>query len=269
MAPFLGAHGFRVYCPDQPAFGLTEGFEDVYKPGPVGHVDFLEDFVNALCIEKFHLAGNSMGCINTVNYVVAHPERVISFALIAGFIGDLAPIGEILALDKRPLSERPSSNSFDGTPESMRAMMEAIIYRNEAISDDLIEMRTRAALRYAEAYKRHVAGGMRGDQVDALDAVRLSTKGRLDKLLLPAIYLYGQDDVLLPVEMGYPQEDALPKVQFFYPPECGHQGQTDQPEMFNQVFLEFFRDGKVSRKTADWAGVSKRRAELKDLVGQS
>jgi len=39
--------------------------------------------------------------------------------------------------------------------------------------------------------------------------------------------------------------------------------------MFNQVFLEFFRDGKVSGETADWAGVSKRRPELTHLVEQS
>jgi 2-hydroxy-6-oxonona-2,4-dienedioate hydrolase len=36
--------------------------------------------------------------------------------------------------------------------------------------------------------------------------------------------------------------------------------------MFNQVFLEFFRDGKVTRKTAEWAGVSTRRAEIDTLV---
>jgi hypothetical protein len=34
------------------------------------------------------------------------------------------------------------------------------------------------------------------------------------------------------------------------------------------VFLEFFRDGKVSREAADLAGVSKRRPELPDLVAQ-
>jgi hypothetical protein len=38
--------------------------------------------------------------------------------------------------------------------------------------------------------------------------------------------------------------------------------------MFNQVFLEFFRDGKVSRKTADWAGVSGNRPEIASLVEQ-
>jgi hypothetical protein len=70
------------------------------------------------------------------------------------------------------------------------------------------------------------------------------------------------------VENGFGIEHYLPDVQFFYPDECGHQGQTDQPEMFNQVFLEFFRDGRVARKTADWAGVSGRRPESASLVEQ-
>jgi 2-hydroxy-6-oxonona-2,4-dienedioate hydrolase len=58
-------------------------------------------------------------------------------------------------------------------------------------------------------------------------------------------------------------------VQFFYPEECGHQGQTDRPDLFNPVFLEFFSGGQVSRKTADAAGVSKLRPELPHLVAQA
>ena len=38
--------------------------------------------------------------------------------------------------------------------------------------------------------------------------------------------------------------------------------------MFNQAFHELFRDGKVSRATADWAGVSDRRPENPNLVEQ-
>src|SRR5439155_19017235 len=59
MAPFLGANGFRVYCPDFPGFGLTEQYENVYLPDLSGHVDFLHDFVTTLCIDCFHIAGNS------------------------------------------------------------------------------------------------------------------------------------------------------------------------------------------------------------------
>jgi 2-hydroxy-6-oxonona-2,4-dienedioate hydrolase len=88
----------------------------------------------------------------------------------------------------------------------------------------------------------------------------------MDTTDIPGIYLYGRQDVLGPVENAYNQEDTLPNIQLLYPDECGHQGQTDQPNMFNQVFWEFFRDGKVSRKTADWAGISQRRPEIPSIV---
>jgi hypothetical protein len=55
-------------------------------------------------------------------------------------------------------------------------------------------------------------------------------------------------------------------VQFFYPANTGHQAQTDSPELINQLFLEFFRDGKVSWETAQAAGISTRRPPLPDRV---
>ncbi|WP_412516410.1 alpha/beta hydrolase [Actinomadura madurae] len=264
MAPFLGAHGFRVYCPDQPAFGLTEDPQGYYEPGRAGHVDFLHDFTTALGLDRFHLAGNSMGCLNTVNYVVAHPQRVISYALIGGRIGDLVGDDEEQELRERLDHVIPDIRVFDGTKDSMRTMLEKIIYRAESISDELLEMRTRAANNKREEYARHTVKTFQ--PLTGVDVARFPTKGRLDKLPIPAIYLYGRQDVIFPVELGYLQEERLPNVQFFFPDECGHQGQTDQPDMFNQVFLEFFRDGKVSRKTADWAGVSKNRPEMPEYV---
>jgi pimeloyl-ACP methyl ester carboxylesterase len=134
-------------------------------------------------------------------------------------------------------------------------------------------MRVKAANVHREAHAALWPSIMEfGGQVPFRDpnvAARLSTRGRFDALTIPGIYLYGKQDVLSPVENGYEQEDRLPNVQFFYPDETGHQGQTDQPELFNQVFLEFFRDGRVSRQTADRAGVSKRRLEQSHLVAQA
>lgn len=265
MAPFLGENGFRVYCPDMPAFGLSDTAREYWPAGVHSHVDFIQEFVTALGLDKFHLAGNSMGCMNTTNYVVAHPERVLSFVLIAGDVGDVVPAG------KKPPAKVELTH-YDGTREGMRRMMSAIIYRTEAVSDDVIEMRYQAGQRHFEAHKAFFPSILQYSRTipwkDPNIAARLSTKGRLDKLTIPGIYLYGMDDVLTPVEWGYEQERALPNVQFFYPEECGHQGQTDRPDLFNPVFLEFFRDGTVSRRTADAAGVSKHRPENPDLVSQ-
>jgi 2-hydroxy-6-oxonona-2,4-dienedioate hydrolase len=204
-----------------------------------------------------------MGCMNTANYVVAHPDRILSYILIAGDLGDVLPPG------LRPPAQSQLTR-WDGTADGMRTMMTAIIYRNEAISDDLISMRTMSATSHADAHAHYWPSLLQFGRIvpweDENLAARMSTKGRLDRMTLPALYLYGQQDVLTPVEWAYEQEKVLPNLPFFYPDECGHQGQTDQPDMFNQVFLEFFRDGKVTRKTAEWAGVSTRRAEIDTLV---
>jgi pimeloyl-ACP methyl ester carboxylesterase len=263
MAPFLGANGFRVYCPDQPGFGLADTREEFWpRLNTLSHSDFVHEFANALGLDKFFLAGNSMGADNTIQYVMDHPERVIRFILIA-----TAAVGDNVDESKRVPSKLTNRAQFEGTPESMRALIEPIIYRKVALDADLLEMRTRAANRQKESNDALRAGRALLREDPNLRQ-RWSTKDRLSTMTIPGIYLYGKDDVLAPVENGYMQEDTLPNIQLFYPDECGHQGQTDQPDMFNQVFLEFFRDGKVSRKTADWAGVSKRRPELGSLVEQ-
>ena len=263
MAPFLGANGFRVYCPDRPGFGLADTREEFWpKQGLFSTVEFINDLADALCLDRFHIGGNSQGAQSASYYLVAHPERVISFALIAtGGFND--------AMDIDPSKRVPGTASiagFDGSEKSMRDMMEGIIYRKTAISDDLITMRVSQSVAQKESFDTQ-----RAFMSSALNHPKfghmMNLKGKLDVTDIPGIYLYGRQDVLGPVENAYNQEDVIPNIQFFYPDECGHQGQTDQPEMFNQVFLEFFRDGKVSRATADWAGVSKRRAEIPGLIG--
>lgn len=261
MAPFLGAHGFRVYCPDMPGFGLTEDPLGHYTYGPGAFVDFLHEFVNAVALDEFHLGGNSMGCQNTVYYTVAHPERVRSFALIAGGIGDLVPREEMLNLSRGKRDEAASakrvSGGFDGTDEHMRQILERLAFDPSHVDDELVQMRAHAArLRkdhYAPQMKRFL------DEGDPLVNIRVRTRDRFDRLTIPGIYLWGLEDVMYVPEAAHLQEDALPNVQFFYPERTGHQGQTDRPELHNQVFLEFFRDGKVSWETAQEAGVSRRR----------
>ena len=262
MAPFLGANGFRVYCPDMPGFGLCDLRPDHWITDyQIGCVRFLRQFADALNLDRFHLAGNSKGCGDAAAFLITHADRVESFVFIAGNVGDLVELPAELR------GARPPFGPFDGTEISMRQMLEYITLNSSRVTEDVVAMRTKAANRNAEPYKAWFSSreAVLGDP-DL--AQMISTKHRLPHLTIPGLYLYGRQDILARVEYGYLQEEALPNVQFFYPDNCGHQGQTDQPDMFNQVFLEFFLEGRVSRATADWAGVSTNRSELAHLVEQ-
>jgi pimeloyl-ACP methyl ester carboxylesterase len=264
MMPFLAEHGFRVYAPDRPGFGLADTRPEYWPTrGFMSWARFVGDFADALCLDEFFLSGNSNGAQTAVYYAINHPERIIRMPLIAtgGF-------SQNMGIDPAKLQKPVTIPPFDGTEESMETLMNSIIYRKAAVSQDLLAMRTmsgniqKESLGAAQRFMREHADDPNYRQ-------QINLKGRLDRLTIPIIYLFGNQDTFAVTENGYLQEEALPNFQFFYLDECGHQAQTDQPDLVNQIYLEFIRDGVVSRKTADAAGVSKRRPEHQHLVAQA
>ena len=261
MMPFLARNGFRVYAPDRPGFGLADTRPEYWPTrGFMSWAQFVKDFADALCLDEFFLSGNSNGAQTAAYFAINYPERVIRMPLIAtgGF-------SQNMGIDPTRLAKSITLPRFDGTEESMQELMNSIIYRKEAISSDLLKMRTMSgnhqkdSLNAAQTFMREHASDPNYQQ-------QMNLRGRLDKLTIPMIYIFGKNDTFAVTENAYLQEEVLPNIQFFYPDECGHQAQTDQPDLVNQVFLEFIRDGKVSRKTADAAGVSPRRPEHPHLV---
>lgn len=261
MMPALAEAGFRIYAPDRPGFGLADPRPEHHPVrGHMSWVEFVKDFADALGLETFQIAGNSQGAQCAAYFTVNYPERIERLAMIAtsGF-NDAFDI---------PEEQRASGMGFPawkGTKESMREMMTAIIHRGEAVTEEVLDMRTAAATMQRESFTAAMRWNRKALE-DPNTNQLLRLKGRLDKLTIPMIYLYGRQDVLGPVENAFLQEDQMPNVQVFFPDDCGHQGQTDQPEMFNQVFKEFFTSGTVTPETAEWAGVSERRKVLDSIV---
>ncbi len=264
IAPFLGSMGFRVYCPDLPGFGLTNVAGHGQSFGRAGHLRILDEFADALCLDRFHLGGTWTGSDTAAGYTTRHPDRVVSLALMAGPIGDILTPQQLRAADSRPPGQALQLPRFDGTAPSMRAVMTAISADPASITDALVDMRTAAANRQSAAFAHHQAAVLADS--DGNVAASLSIKGRFDALTTPAICVWGRADSLAPIEAGYLLEDRLPNVRFYYPDAVGHQGHNERPDIFHPLLLEFFRDATVGRDTAELAGVSRRRGAPQDQV---
>lgn len=81
--PLFARHlkGFHLVIPDIPGFGESSQVPtDSYSfESQIGRID---RFTEVLHLDKFHMAGNSMGGAFTAAYGAKHPEKVLTLALL-------------------------------------------------------------------------------------------------------------------------------------------------------------------------------------------
>ena len=255
MIPGLAKAGFRVYAPCRPGFGLSD-LRKEYWPhyGTFSWVEFVNDFANAVCLDRFHLSGNSQGASVAAQYIVDHPERVISYALVASgsLMAQLGLDDDGKAKERFPAAYSPLP--WDGTKETLGKNLWNVAYDKSWVSDDMVEMRFRMAEKQMPSMR--VANEFNANIMENPSyAQRLRLVGRLDQLDIPAIFMWGKNDVVASVQAAYEQAKVLKNVKFYTPENCSHVGQNDRPDLFNKVFAEFFKNGKLSPDLEKEAGV--------------
>jgi pimeloyl-ACP methyl ester carboxylesterase len=82
----LAQAGFHASAPDLPGYGQSTGYA-VAAYALEKQVALLDKFMKARGVERFHLAGNSMGGAIAAMYVNQHPKNVMSLAFIGGPLG--------------------------------------------------------------------------------------------------------------------------------------------------------------------------------------
>ena len=235
LAERLQAH-MRVIAPDQVGgFGWT----DPNAPTPHGQanrVTHLEDFVDALCVDKMHLVGNSQGAWVAARYAVAHPERVASMTLIGS-----GTLGKSMGLPFPMSAGMAALLGFDGSREAMRKMMLALVTDPANITEELIDERLASATRpgAVESMQRFAAGNKYLENDPSMVGV-FSLRESLPAVtkVIPTTVIWGEADSFVLPEMGRKLETLLPDARFFYIPGAGHQTQTDAPDEVARLVRE-------------------------------
>jgi pimeloyl-ACP methyl ester carboxylesterase len=239
MGPLLERLGtdFRVIAPDSVGgFGLT----DPYAPVPYGlmsRVAHTADFIDALCLPKVVLIGNSQGAWAAAQYAILHPDRVEKIILISSLT-----IANSLQIKQRPTEALKALNDYDGTREGMRRILQALIIDPKRITDKLIDERQAAATRPGalEAFRAFGRNSaiLRDNPVYALQNDMNTSLPTLTKAI-PTIFIWGDSDTFALPETGREIEKRLPDAKFFWVPGAGHQVQTDKPDEATKIIRAF------------------------------
>ncbi|TMG53883.1 MAG: alpha/beta fold hydrolase [Chloroflexi bacterium] len=206
MAP-LAATGRRVIALDLPGFGESERPKRVryFGPDEAFYPAFVLAAMEALGIERAHVAGNSMGGAVAFMTAVTAPPRVSSLVLVApGGLGrDVAFFLRACALPGFGLLAQAIRYGEPSFPEFVRALAAGVGIRG-----------VRRSVRDAWISRAPQYGG-------------------------PALIVWGREDRVLPVAHLDELRDVLARAEVHVIERCGHIAMAERPEEFLRVTLPF------------------------------
>jgi pimeloyl-ACP methyl ester carboxylesterase len=212
----------RLIAPDLPGYGASPGRgAKVTMPEFAGAIVELAD---RLGLERFAVAGLSMGGLVTMELGLRHPDRVAGVALVAT---TAAPVTPDEADDRRALADRVERDGIlDLALDMAGKLFGPAARRDPAIVEPVVSMMLRTSPAGAAAALRGRAE--RPDYATLLQA-----------LAVPALVVAGDHD-------GYADEavvaqlvDALPAPEVVRLPGTGHLPNLEAPAAFDAALRAF------------------------------
>jgi pimeloyl-ACP methyl ester carboxylesterase len=214
------AERYHVYAPVWPGYGeeqTEETIEDMLDFALHGL-----DLMDALGLERAHLAGHSMGGMIAAEVAALSPRSVDKLVLI-----DAAG----LWLDEHPVADLFSTTAFD-----MPALLFADPQRGVAMLTGGVDFSNRDALRdFMVGNARRL--GTAGKILFPIPNRRLSK--RLYRLQAPTLVLWGREDRLIPPVYAERWKELVPQAAVQVIADAGHMLPYEQPEACAEAIQRF------------------------------
>ena len=209
----------RIIAPTHRGFGDSDKPDDSYAMA-----DFVADavqFADALGLDRFALAGHSMGGFIAHHLAVDHPDRLTHLALVGtGTTGHNKPAftDEAIGLHDIPVSLTPDYVR-DAQAHAMRL----------PVPDERFDTVVHESLKSPQhVWVKSWIGMQNEDHVD-----------RLAGIAVPTLIQCGDDDIYFPVSEQEELEAAIPGSVLKLYPGAGHGLQWELPEAFARDLSEF------------------------------
>jgi pimeloyl-ACP methyl ester carboxylesterase len=212
---------FRVVSLDLPGYGLTGAYPEA-RPGDyhlVGYSTFLERFADALHLDRFALAGNSLGGGVAWTFAARHPERVGKLILVDALA---YPQPTSLSLPQR-IADMPVVGDlllYVAPRDQIAAVLRSAYGDPAKVTDALID-RYRDLLRYDG---NRAAMLMRLRHPDKFDSAPLKT------LAMPVLILWGGKDSWIAPSTAFRLQQDIPNAQLQIFSEAGHLPMEEMPD---------------------------------------
>jgi len=224
--PVIGplSQKYRLLVPDQIGFGRSD--KPLLDYSVQTYVDFLNELLRELRVEKASLVGESLGGWICGLYA----------AEITGG-AHLIPVEKLVLVDAAGLKqERPIPDLNPSSLAGMRALMQAVFYDTSWLNEDALRKIFADKLATHDSYTVHSLVNN-----PALASQRMDSQ--LANIKVPTLVLWGKQDSLLPIAAGERYAAGIPGAKLVSFDKCGHVPSTEKTEEFLAAVNGFLGSG--------------------------
>ena len=225
LACYLSSAGYLVVAPDLPGYGKSMPFATVdYKLE--NQVAILRQFTNALNMQKFDIAGSSMGGAIASMYARIYPSQVRSLAFIGAPLG----VGAWSTQVKSALYQ--GINPFIPiSAEQLNLEMQLLFYKPPVLS----EVIQQSLISDYQKQNRHY------QQIWDIVNLYMYEIEKNPPSPLPTLIMWGKEDGIFEVKDVRRLQQKYPKNRHFIIEGAGHLLMLEKPEVAANTYKEFLR----------------------------
>ena len=223
------AQKYRLLVPDQIGFGRSD--KPLLDYSIQTYVDFLNEYLRQLRIEKASLVGESLGGWIAGLYV----------AELSGGT-HLIPVEKLVLVDAAGLKlDTPVPNLNPSSLADMRGLMEAVFYDTSWLNEDALRRVFTDKLATKDGYTvRSIMSN------PALGAQRMDD--RLSNIKVATLVAWGKQDKLVPISAGERYTAGISGAKMVSFDKCGHVPAIEKTEDFVTAVTAFLGGGTASAK---------------------
>ena len=222
----------RIIRMDLPAFGLT-GPNKSSDYSIESYTEFLDEFVEKIEIDSFHLAGNSLGGNIAWNYALEHPEKVQKLVLVdSSGLPTGKPKPWTFKMANIPVLNKGFLYYY--TPKFLIEKNIKEVYADDAkITDQLLIRYHKMTLREGnrQAFVDRVKVDFKQDS--------LTTIVRLKSIQNPTLIIWGEQDEWIPLACGKAMTENIANSRLEVLQHSGHVPMEENPKASSALIEDF------------------------------
>jgi pimeloyl-ACP methyl ester carboxylesterase len=215
---------YRVVAPDLPGWGASTRIESASYGYPA-QLERLHNLVQELKLDRFHLAGHSMGGFLASAYAAEFPDKVITLGLVC-------PHG---------MTEPQPSDLARSVEQGDNWLVVSSLAGFERLLDNLFVKRPYipgALIKYLAALA--VRNSAKSQQIFAeLQQNNPPLIARLPQIQAPALVVWGDQDRVIHVSCAELFGKSIKRAAVMIIPGCGHMPLTEKLKSWTKLYLAF------------------------------